>query len=80
MTVQSQPGEGDVALLLEDQSGEEPSKRQTLLLLLDNQVISGAQNNPEISQRNLLEEDGGVQEYEETEGIVETVEESENNV
>ena len=69
-----------MALLLEDQSGEEPSKRQTLLLLLDNQVISGAQNNPEISQRNLLEEDGGVQEYEETEGIVETVEESENNV
>ena len=69
-----------MALLLEDQSGEEPSKRQTLLLLLDNQVISGAQNNPEISQGNLLEEDGGVQEYEETEGIVETVEESENNV
>ena len=69
-----------MALLLEDQSGEEPSKRQTLLLLLDNQVISGAQNNPEISQRNLLEEDGGVQEYEETEGIVETVEEIENNV
>lgn len=69
-----------MALLLEDQSGEEPSKRQTLLLLLDNQVISGAQNNPEINQRNLLEEDGGVQEYEETEGIVETVEESENNV
>jgi hypothetical protein len=28
----------------------------------------------------LLEEDGGVLEYEETEGIVETVEESENNL
>ncbi len=58
MTVQNQPGEGDVALLLEDQG----PTRQTLLLVLENPYNGGEQHISDVSSANLLEEDGGVQE------------------